>query len=253
MGISIALVNCSGNVGKTMITREVFAPRLPDLRVMQVESINADEAAVGTAGRDAVRPETLIAAQFDMLHEALMLGQALIVDIGASNVEEYLNRLDEAAGAHEDYGFFVVPVVPARKQLQDTIKTIELLADLGVEPDRIRVVFNQVEALRNETDEVAIGRAFGPLIEFFRRVGGFRLDMAASIPKSDAFPAAAALGTTVYAINADETDYKAGLAEISNRNEAVLRTKLIGLKRRATSLNPKLDAAFAAVMREKTV
>ncbi|MEB4733978.1 hypothetical protein OXV40_33565, partial [Burkholderia contaminans] len=90
---SIAVVNCSGNVGKTMVTRELLAPRLPDLSVMQVESINADEAAVAVGGRDKSGPETMIAAQFDVLHEALMLGQALIVDIGASNVEEYLKRL----------------------------------------------------------------------------------------------------------------------------------------------------------------
>lgn len=244
---SIAVVNCSGNVGKTMVTRELLAPRLPDLSVMQVESINADEAAVAVGGRDKSGPETMIAAQFDVLHEALMLGQALIVDIGASNVEEYLKRLDESAGAHEDYGFFVVPVVPARKQLHDTFKTIELLADLGVEPDRIRVVFNQVEALRNESDEAAIARAFGPLIDIYRVNRSFRLDMAAAIPKSDAFPIAAELGTTLHAINQDDTDYKLGLAQLTDRAEAVRRTRLISLKRKSQSIAPKLDSAFAAI------
>lgn len=249
MTTSIAVVNCSGNVGKTMITRELLAPRLPGLRVMQVESINTDEAAVAVGERATSGPETMIAAQFDDLHESLMRGQALLVDIGASNVEEYLHRLAEAAGSHEDYGFFVVPVVPARKQLQDTIKTIDLLADLGVEPDRIRVVFNQVEALRNETDATAIARAFGTLLAVHRQDGNFTLDLSVAIPKSDVFPAAAELGTTLYAISQDDTDYKAGLAELTDQAEARYRTRMIALKRKSISLGPKLDAAFDALMR----
>ena len=122
-----------------------------------------------------------------------------------------------------------------------------MLADLGVEPDRIRVVFNQVEALRNESDEAAIARAFGPLIDIYRVNRSFRLDMAAAIPKSDAFPIAAELGTTLHAINQDDTDYKLGLAQLTDRAEAVRRTRLISLKRKSQSIAPKLDAAFAAI------
>lgn len=252
MNTSIAVVNCSGNVGKTMITRELLAPRLPAVPVRQIESINADEAAwaagaIGTHARGET-VEVMIAAQFDALHETLMLGQPLIVDIGASNVEEYLRRLDEASGSHEDYGFFVVPVVPARKQLQDTIKTIDLLSGLGVAPERIRVVFNQVDVERNETAEASIARSFTVLLDLHRDDQSFTLNLAAAIPKSDAFPVAAEIGTTLFAISRDKTDYKAGLADLTDREEQVHRTRLIGLKRKAVSLEPKLNAAFDALM-----
>ncbi|EKS9798970.1 hypothetical protein QDD76_004963 [Burkholderia cepacia] len=247
MNISIALVNCSGNVGKTTLTRELFAPRLPGMPVRQIESINADEADLAHRGGDV---QVMIAGQFDELHEELMQGRAFLVDIGASNVEEYLRRLDEASGLQEDYGFFVVPAVPDRKQLQDTLKTIDLLTDLGVEPERIRVVLNQVVVERNETVEVSVGRAFAPLLELHRRGGHFMLDTSAVVPKSDVFSLAAELGTTLHALCRDETDYRAAIAAATDSGERVRLSRRRILQSKARSISPKLDAVFEAVMRE---
>ena len=41
--MKLAVINFSGNVGKSTITRHLLAPRLPGARVIAVESINADE------------------------------------------------------------------------------------------------------------------------------------------------------------------------------------------------------------------
>lgn len=41
--MKLAVISFSGNVGKSTITRQLLAPRLPGGRVIAVESINADE------------------------------------------------------------------------------------------------------------------------------------------------------------------------------------------------------------------
>ncbi|MEX3968146.1 StbB family protein [Paraburkholderia sp. EG286B] len=239
--MSIAIVNCSGNVGKTTVTRELLAPRLPHMSVRQIESINTDDSA-------GPRVEVMIAARFDELHDELMRGNDLLVDIGASNVEEYLNRLDGAKGAQEDYACFIVPVEPESKQMKDTIKTINLLEDLGVGPARIRVLLNKVELVKSETRDVTLRRYFGQLFELHEKEGTFELDQEALIPKNDVFTHAAAAGRTIHDIATDGVDYKAQLIETTTASEKDRLVRLVGLKRKALSIQPLLDQAFNALM-----
>ena len=239
--LSIAIANCSGNVGKTTATRELLAPRLGHMSVRQIESINTDDSA-------GPKVEVMIAARFDELHAELMRGRSLLVDIGASNVEEYLNRLDLSEGSHEDYACFVVPVEPESKQMKDTIKTINMLADLGVEPERIRVLLNKVELVKSEAREMTLRRQFGQLFDLHQRKRAFMLNEDALIPKNDVFALAAATGRTIHDIANDGIDYKAQLAAATTESEKDRLVRLVGLKRKALSIEPVLDQAFNALM-----
>jgi hypothetical protein len=239
--MSIAIVNCSGNVGKTTVTRELMAPRLPQMSVRQIESINTDDSA-------GPKVEVMIAARFDELHEELMRGRDLLVDIGASNVEEYLSRLDSSVGSQEDYACFIVPVEPESKQMKDTIKTINMLADLGVQPERIRVLLNKVELVNSEAREVTLRRHFAQLFELYDGTGAFELNQGALVPKSDVFALAAAAGRTIHDIAIDGVDYKAQLIAAATDAEKERLVKLVGLKRKALSIEPVLDCAFNALM-----
>ncbi len=239
--MSIAILNCSGNVGKTTVTRELLSPRLPHMSVRQVESINTDDSA-------GPKVEVMIAARFDELHDELMRGSSLLVDIGASNVEEYLNRLDGAEGAQEDYACFIVPVEPESKQMKDTVKTISMLSDLGVEPERIRVLLNKVDLVKSEPRGVTLHRHFGQLFEMHRQEASFQLDQDALIPRNDVFTLAAAAGRTVHDIATDGVDYRAQLIAAPTASEKDRLVRLVGLKRKALSIEPRLDQAFNALM-----
>ncbi|WP_230947760.1 StbB family protein [Burkholderia territorii] len=239
--MSIAIVNCSGNVGKTTMTRELLAPRLPHMTVRQVESINTDES-------NGPEVEVMIAAHFDKLHDELMLGQELLVDIGASNVEEYLQRLKDAKGSHEDYAFFVVPTEPGKKQQKDTIKTIVLLEELRVSPERIRVLFNKVEVPKGESMEQSLQRQFAEIYQHHDRFSTFTLSPAALIPASEIFSIAAEAGITIHDIAGDDIDYKAQLASAEGDSEKRRIARLLSLKRKALSIDPQLDRAFDALM-----
>lgn len=120
--MKIAVINFSGNVGKSTVARHLLAPRIPDAQVLAVETINSD-------GTD---DEAVKGKEFGELQEAMQLLDAAVVDIGASNVEAVMAVMRRFRKSHEDFDYYVVPTVPEKKQQRDTISTINALAELGV-------------------------------------------------------------------------------------------------------------------------
>ena len=49
--MKIAVVNFSGNVGKTTISRHLLMPRIPGAELIAIENINADESHRGQSLR----------------------------------------------------------------------------------------------------------------------------------------------------------------------------------------------------------
>src|SRR5438874_4085739 len=124
--MKVAVINFSGNVGKTTVARHLLAPRIAGAEVIAVESINADDG----------QSQALRGRQFGQLQEYLQTADNVVVDIGASNVEDLLALMRRYRGSHEDFDHFVVPTVPTRKQQQDTIATLAELSRLGVPAGR---------------------------------------------------------------------------------------------------------------------
>ena len=53
--MKIAVINFSGNVGKTTVARHLLLPRIRGAELIAVESLNADEGQVQAPARTAVR------------------------------------------------------------------------------------------------------------------------------------------------------------------------------------------------------
>ena len=126
--MKVAVINFSGNVGKTTIARHLLAPRIAGAEVIAIESINADDG----------QASALRGSQFGELQEYLQTVDNVVVDIGASNVEELLSLMRKYRGSHEDFDYFVIPTVPALKQQQDTIATLAELARIGIPASKLR-------------------------------------------------------------------------------------------------------------------
>lgn len=122
-------------LAKTTIARHLLAPRIPGAKLVSIESIIA-----GDTSEDIIRGR-----QFAALQEYLQVAENVVVDIGASNVEDLLLLMSRYSGSHQDFDYFVIPTVPATKQQQDTIATLVALARLGVPADAARLVFNMLE------------------------------------------------------------------------------------------------------------
>ncbi len=229
--MKLAVINFSGNVGKTTVARHLLAPRIPDCQVVAVESINADDG----------QPVTIRGRQFAQLQEFLQSVDNVVVDIGASNVEEMLKLMRRYRDSQEDFDGFVVPTVPARKQQQDTAATLAELARIGVAPGRLRLVFNQVD------DDSAIDRAFDTLLAYCASTGVAQPCPAACISYNEVYALVRGSGQSLAELAADPTDYKAEIAKAASQSDKLALAQRLATQRLARGVIPELDACFAAL------
>lgn len=142
----IAILSRSGNVGKTTLARLLLAPRMEDAgEIIYIESTNAD--------KESQEGKMVRAAQFEKVAQKVGESMSTIVDIGASNIEETMQLMRQIEGSHEDFDYILVPVIKSPKQREDSINTFVELINMGVEPDRIKVVFNRVGVTESVDEE----------------------------------------------------------------------------------------------------
>lgn len=229
--MKIAVINFSGNVGKSTVARHLLLPRVDGADLITVESLNATEGQV----------QTIRGRQFAHLQEYLQTVASAVVDIGASNVEQLLDLMRQYRGSHEDFDAFVVPTVPAFKQQQDTIATLVELSRIGVPSSRVRLLFNMVD----EEDELA--RTFHPLLSFVAAHPVAQADLACRLGENEIYARLKSTGTDIAELVSDKTDYKALIARAADSAEKLALAQKLATRRLAHGVLPELDACFAAL------
>lgn len=225
--MKIAVLNNSGNVGKTLVSRHLLAPRLgPSCKRFSIETINHGAEADNFRGRN-----------FRSVITALQLEDTAVVDIGSSNIEDVYKALEEMPGALDTFDLFVVPTTPLRKQHMDTLATIQRLREHGTPLSKIRVVFNMVER------RLPIEDACPELVSAIEELG---LSTKAVIHQNE-----------VYELVGDESvDNFAGDIEAMRRDllaaTAIERKRVIatsiGVALLANGVKRELDAVFETVV-----
>ncbi|MCM5637725.1 hypothetical protein NEH63_08885, partial [Xanthomonas hortorum pv. pelargonii] len=71
--MKIAVINFSGNTGKSTVSKHLLYPRLKDAEYIAVESINADEG----------EGESVRGKQFGALQEQLLVIDSAVIDVGS--------------------------------------------------------------------------------------------------------------------------------------------------------------------------
>ncbi|MGQ3050262.1 MAG: StbB family protein [Roseateles sp.] len=229
--MKVAIINFSGNVGKSTVARHLLKPRIPEAEVVAIESINAEEGET----------QSLRGRQFDALQEYLQVADNVIVDIGASNVEELLAAMKRYRGSHTDFDHFIVPTVPALKQQQDTVATLIELARLGIPTSKIHVLFNMVD----ETNDFA--REFEPLLAFLTAHPVAHADPACRMTANEIYGRVRRSGADLAALVADDTDYKAAISAAAGQAEKVTLAQRLATRRLALGVVPELDDCFVAL------
>lgn len=229
----VAVINFSGNVGKTTVAGHLIAPRI-DAPIISVESLNQDGSA------DGLEMDQIRAKRFGELQEKLMLEDKAVVDIGASNVEMFVKMMTQYAGSHEEFDAFVVPVVKEKKQQADSINTINTLLAIGVKPKQIRVVFNRVEPdddIEDDFDAI-FGLADQTKIQ---------CEADAAIYANEVFEKLKRVGIPLANIVSDDTDYRGQLRTATSDEEKEKLVAMISLQRLAKTANSNLDRVFKAL------
>lgn len=235
--MKVAVMNFSGNVGKTTVAGHLLKPRMNGAPIFSIESINAG------ADADGLTVEKMKGKKFGALVDELMPLDSAIVDIGASNVEDFLKLMQQYDGSHEEFDFFVIPVVKEKKVQADTVNTIRSLQKLGVEKKRIRMVFNKVETDDSVLDD------FAALFGLAESEKSFLIKTDAVIYANEVFERLKAVGKSLGDITADPTDYRAQLRTAKDDTEKEQCVQMVALKRLAVTANKNLDDVFKVLFK----
>jgi hypothetical protein len=229
--MKIAVINFSGNVGKTTVARHLLLPRMKGAEIISVESANADEQEA-----DALRGK-----DFAHLQQYMLATDNLIVDIGASNVEDLLKLMGKFKGSHEDFDYYVVPCVPDAKQQKDTANTVMQLVQMGVSPGKIKIVLNRVE------DGEHPEKQFASLIGFLTMNSVAPIEPKVHLTDNEIYQRLKQDGRTIIELAADKTDYKKLIAGEADHDKKVVLADKLAVKRLADGVLPELDACYAAL------
>ena len=213
--MKIALINNSGNVGKTTIAREVLGTNMQDATVIEVETHNTGNKKYERIFKEYYQ---LNATDIEELYARLVESDEVVLDVGASNILDFLRQLEQYAGLEMLIDIFVIPTTKDAKQLQDTIKMIKILLDLGIAPDKIVVVANRANQSTFEKDFALIINAQKQL--------GFRFGKDLMIRETSLLKDLEFLGKTLTKVVEDETDYRQKIVETKGTNEQAKWVKM---------------------------
>jgi hypothetical protein len=225
------VINYTGTVGKTTVSANLLAPRMADAKIFAIESINETAQDLG------LDVNKMRGDRFRELLQSIVLEDNAIIDVGASNVEDFMDNLQGFEGAHEEIDFFIVPVTSGTKEQKETISMINSLSAIGVPADKIRVVFNRV--IRDVAEE------FSMIVNYHEATKLFWLDFTCAIYETELFDALSVNKLTMEMLMADENDYKELLKnKDADPDDRQNWSDMFGLKLLCKGVNRKLDAVF---------
>ena len=231
--LKVVVLSTSGGVGKSTIAQHLLPPRMPGAKLFTLETFN-DAAEFQETEKDSAK---YFSAFF---HKVLDVPSA-IVDIGVSNIADALNGLASMRGAHREFDYFIIPVTPELKQQNDTRNTLATLASHGIEPDRIRVIFNKVESGDVE-------REFSRVLEYLRTNPVAKFSTGCAIAKTELFDSLAGLKVGIPELLATDEkvyrDARKAAAETGDEKARKRANALLIAKMQAEVVNENFDDVF---------
>jgi len=226
-----AVLNYSGNVGKSTVARYLLLPRIPGAELAPIEIANARPD-----GNDAIDP-----VDYEAMLTTVISTENLVVDVGASSVDPFLSQMRKFAGSIDDFDYFIVPTIPDDKALRDTILTIGTLNKLGAPPDRTICLLNRVQ------NDAKVDDLLEPLMRFQDQSKAFRVDPRNYIHENEVFGRVARANTTLEKITEDPTDLRGAVKSASSDTARAALIEQLATKRLATGVLKELDAVFSSL------
>lgn len=227
----ILAINFSGNVGKSTLCQQLFVPRLNKATLIPIESINSD----GTSD-DNIRGRA-----FDTLMERMLLSENAIIDVGASNVEEFINQIKLHYGSHEEFDHVIIPTVPDQKQQIDTWQTVKQLNEIGFNPAKIKIIFNKLDSY------TPVDKAFNYLFVQHSRANICQLNANWVVHENELFSKMQSSGLLISDLAKDETNYKSLIVSSEDQEEKIRLIKKLGDQRLSVGVNQSFDKLFNAL------
>jgi hypothetical protein len=139
MAKKIMVCNTSGNCGKSTICRHLLYGRLDNPKIIEIEGQNSSSINFKNLNIEKFAGN----ADFLPIYENLIDEDLdLIIDVGASEILNFFENLQDFESALDLFDVFIVPTKPTQKIAEDTVKTVFGLIEFGVDKDKIKIIFN---------------------------------------------------------------------------------------------------------------
>ena len=140
--MKILIVNNSGNVGKSFLSRELFLPNMKNAKIVEIETHNSSSSAFN------IETNKINGNEIQELNKLFFRNDDLIVDLGASQIEKFFNELQQIdMSILDEIDLIVVPAIPNIKEVEDTLVILDELRDLDL-GIRIEIILNRCEMLK---------------------------------------------------------------------------------------------------------
>ena len=232
----IFVLNSSGNVGKSIVSREVLYPFMENAKIIEVETVNSSSEHFKSLNLEKITNFD----EFDSLYLKIIETENLILDVGASKLTQFLDKLSEFAGIETLFDYFVIPTIEGDKVPTDTVRTILYLKSLGIDNDKIKVVFNNATSIEK----------FNILFMQEEKIG-YTFDKDLFIPKSNIFPELGLLRATIKDIYKEDIEsYKAEILKAKPEDKLrLIKQDLVN--RMAVAMLPILKSIFEKITNTK--
>ena len=215
--MNIAIINMSGNVGKSTLAVHLFAAMKPGAKIISVESINSSDAD----NIEGVEVSSIEASNFQDIYKQLMMADGdIILDVGASNVTKFMTEMQRFKSVVHELDMIIVPVVPQEKQQRDTVNTLLWLQERKFDPKSIRVIFNAYMA----GDGIAFESAYANVLSFLKESNVATYEPRAIINTNEIYDRIKSSTKTIKELAEAKTDWRA------LRNEARSNGDITGME-----------------------
>ncbi len=228
--MNIAIVNNSGNVGKSTICENLLKPRIKNAEIIKVETINSD----GT------EDDKYSAKEYNEILKEMDMNDVSILDVGSSNIEQLIEQMKQYKESHEDIDYFIIPVTPKHKQQMDSLSTVGTLIDLGVDSSKFKFIYNQADRV------IPFQRQYATFLNGIEAFN-FPTDVRPTIYETEAFSLLASIGKNFQEITNDNRDFRQLLREAETREQKEELSELRTMKQLVNGFNDVLDAAFLSL------
>ena len=229
-------LNYPGGVGKTTILTNVIKPYMPNAKFFAIESINESAVELG------VDAEKLSGEQFrDLFSQILPLDEA-IVDVGSSNIEDFLEGLAKYEDSHLEFDYYIVPVTSGVKEQKETVSMLLTLQNYGVDKRKIKIVFNRVHK--------DVEKEFQILMKFFQKNPEFKYNLSCAVIENELFDMLSVKKTSIQEILDDTTDYRSMFREKTtdeNKRQKSQSIDIFVTRSLAKTVKKNLDDVYASL------
>lgn len=228
------ILSYSGSVGKTVTSTHLLYPRIPGARFVAIETINESATDLGVA-----EVQQLQGKKVRELLETLVLEDAAIVDVGASNIETLFAEMTRFHGATDEFDLIVIPVCPDDKSWKEGLKTVESLLQIGVDPARIRILPNKIK--EDPREEI-------PAVYAYAKKNKIPMNPDAFVFESEVYGFLAHHKMSFRDLLADGRDYRAEARAATDPAERSRLARLHSWTSQAKPVQQNLDVAFQALV-----